>query len=981
MSGFRLPDGGLIDRAKPLRFRFDGRHYRGYEGDSLASALIANGVRVLGRSFRLHRPRGALAAGWEEANAFMRLDGSVAPDPNAPAPCVRLRDGLEARALNAWPSARFDLGALVQWAEPFLASGFYYKTFKWPTWRAYAWAIRRLAGLGVAPSKSEAARYAKRHAFCDVLIVGAGPAGLAAARELAASGKRVILVEQDWRLGGRLLSFSGAIEGQSAQAWIENAEAELEAASNVTILRATTAFGYYDHNLVSLYQRGETGREIDALRGRLWHVRAEAVILATGALERPMLFPDNDRPGVMLASAAQTYLNRYGVAPGRVGIVAAQDDSGYEVALDLMRKGVKISAIVDAREAHDAGETAREAEAMGARIILGGAITRVKGASGVKAVRVTQRDPNKANARRSLSLACDFVAMAGGWSPVAHLFSQSGGKLGFDAATNAFVPRQARQNTRCIGGASGCFSLTDALTQARAAASLPPETPTRSAPESLPSQTPKPHDLRRPHRVWVDFQNDVRVSDVRSAAQEGYRSVEHLKRYTTLGMAIDQGKTSNLNGVQVLAEALALPPGEVGVTTFRPPFTPVPFGIWAGQRRGALYRPLKHLPAEAAHKNSGAELRDYGGWIRPARYPERNEAEEASIRREAAHVRRAVGLYDASPLGKILVAGPDAAEFLNRLYVTDITTLKIGRARYTLMLGDDGGIRDDGIIVRLAETAFWVGTTSAKAAETARWLSQWLHCDWPALKLAIENVTEQWATMTIAGPRARDALAAFGLDLDLTDAALPHMAAIETQAMGAPCLIVRASYTGERSYEINIAADCAEDLWRRLMEAGAPVGIRPFGVEALMRLRLEKGFLHVGADTEPLTYPQDVGFGAVAARKPADFIGRRSISRANAAGRARRELVGVMSLRAKTPIACGAHVLAKSSAAPRARSQGFVTSSGYSPILERHIALALVEGGASRIGEQIVLFDDGERIPAQLCKPCFFDPRGERLNV
>jgi sarcosine oxidase subunit alpha len=926
MSGqsHRLPSGGRIDRGRPLRFTFDGRAYTGFDGDTLASALLANGVRVVGRSFRLHRARGVMSAGLEEPNAIVQVGRGALTEPNLKATEVLLYDGLEARAVNAWPNAAFDLAAVTGLFAPLLSPGFYYKTFLWPRWGFYSGLIRRMGGLGLAPREPDPSRYEKAFETCDVLVIGGGAAGLAAAVEAGADGARVILVDDKPELGGAAI-------GETDFAEVEQV---LGARPETRVLKRAVALGWYDHNLITVVEdlTGNPGP-----RQRFWKIRAGRVVLATGAYERPLVFPGNDRPGVMLAGAARAYALRFGVAAGRRAVVVTNNDQSYQTALDLLDAGVGVVALADLRP--EAGPLAEALRARGVQVLAGHGAVATHGGRGVKAIDLAPLD----GAGQRVRIACDLVCMSGGWNPVVHLFSQSGGSVTWDPASRAFVPLTWRQAGEATGDA--------------AAAKVPV-----GGPWSMAGDGP----------AFVDFQNDVTAGDIRSAAQEHYVSVEHLKRYTTLGMALDQGKTSNVNAIGVLSQILQKPEPRIGTTRFRPPFSPVTVGALAGRRLGDLFHGLRRLPAEAEHRTGGARLEDYGGWLRPAGYPLAGEAEETMIRREVSAVRKGVGLYDASPLGKLVVAGPDAAEFLQRIYANNLKTLAVGRCRYGLMLDEHGAVLDDGVVMRLAANRFLVGTTSGGAGRIGLWLEEWLQCEWPDLDVVVENVTSQWATVNLAGPQAGTILRALGLDAVINDQALSHMAFSDGLIDGAPCHIARVSFTGERSYEISVPADRGAALWRACLEAGAASGIVPFGVEALMRLRLEKGFLHVGVDTDPTTYPEDIGYGRVGRAKVEDFIGRRSTLRENAADR-RRRLVGVQSDRA---IGVGAHVLGADG-----MSQGWITSAGFSPTLGRYVALALVEEGASRHGETVTLFDRGARSEARLGPLCAYDPEGARLNA
>lgn len=974
----RLKQGGRIDRSRPIKFRFEGRELSGFEGDTLASALLANGERIVGRSFKYHRPRGVIADGVEESNAIVQLGTGALSEPNLKATLVPLREGLEARAVNAWPNVRFDVRAAIDLFHALLPAGFYYKTFMWPRWNLFSGAIRNVAGLGRAPKLADPSAYETRFAHCDVLVVGGGPAGIAAALTAGRSGARVMLVDDKGELGGSLLAAPEEIDGKPGLHWVSESATALGAMADVTVLSHTTAFGYYDHNLIALREM----RPVTA-RQRLWKVRARQVVIATGAFERPLVFPNNDRPGVMLASAARAYVNRFAVKPGDVAVIATNNDSAYAAALDLAAAGVTVAAILDSR-AEPKGARAAVAQVKGLRVLTGCVPVNVRGRGRVSALVYGKIDA-RGTVTTGGEIACDLVGMSGGWNPGVHLFSQSGGRLKFDAQLSAFVPDQWVQGGAAAGAALGVLSLGGAIESgARAGAEAARKTgftPEQPAPVNVPEikEDAVQEMWRVPveGRAWVDFLNDVTVGDIQLAARENYVSIEHLKRYTTTGMGVDQGKTSNVNAIGVLSEAIKMPIPEIGTTKFRPPFDPVTMGAIAGRRLGAFFHAVRKLPAHAAHEELGARIEDYGGWARPAFYPEVGENEESAVRREVAAVRNNVGVFDASPLGKIRVRGAGASEFLNRIYLNTITSIKTGNGRYVFMLREDGVVLDDGILLRLGQNDWLVGTTSGKANAVSLWLEEWSQCEWPDLPVAIENVTSAWATITLTGPKAREVLQALSPSMDLSDAAFPHLAFRDGTIAGVPTRIARVSFTGERSYEVNVPSDYGESLWRACLSSGEAHGIVPFGVEALMRLRLEKGYLHLGADTDVTTYPQDIGYGAIAAKKTGDFVGRRSTTRSDAARTDRRQFVGLEPLDPAQVIHPGGHVIGESDRV----SQGWVTSAGYSPTLKRHVALAMIAGGTARIGETVTIFDHGKTFKARIAEPCALDKEGARLNA
>ncbi len=976
---FRLPQGGRLDRGTTLRFSFDGREYEGFAGDTLASALLANGVRLVARSFKYHRPRGIMTAGAEEPNALVEVDrGDGRRTPNLRATQIELYDGLDARSQNRFPSLRFDVGAVNQLFSPLLSAGFYYKTFMWP---ASAWArlyepmIRAAAGLGRAPKAPDPDRYANRFAHCEVLVIGAGPAGIAAATAAAAGGARVILCDEQAELGGSLLGERTArIDGAPAADWLAEQLRKLLLCSNVTLLPRTTAFGYYAQNFVALAQR-----VADHLadpnparpRERLWQVRASEVVIAAGAIERPLVFPDNDRPGVMLADAARCYADRYGVGAGATAAVATCCDSGYRAALSLHAAGVKIAMIADLREAPD-GASVAAARASGLRVEPG---MQVLGTVGKQQLRGVDFGRG-ANRER---IACDLLCVNGGWTPSIHLFSQSRGRPRFDPELGAFVPGDAVQPQRSAGACRGLFGLAEAIAdgQAAGAAAAGVSTPRPVVVTDAPAcAVGNARVDQQSSRAFVDFQNDVTANDLLLATREGFRSIEHVKRYTTTGMAADQGKTSNMNALAAVANALRQPIPEIGLTTFRPPYTPVTFGTLAGYARGALFEPVRTTPMHAWAASHGAVFEDVGAWKRARYFPRTGEDLEASVRRECATVRASVGLFDGSTLGKIEVVGPDATEFMNRMYVNDWTRLAPGRCRYGVMLGENGFVLDDGVVGRLSANRFHVTTTTGGAARVLGLMEDYLQTEWPELQVWLTSVTEQWAVIAVQGPRAREVLAPL---IDGVDA-MPHMSVRTTTILGVSARLFRVSFSGELGFEINVPADFGTDVWEAVWQRVQQCGGTVYGTEAMHVLRAEKGFIIVGQETDGTVTPGDVGLDWAIGKSKRDFVGKRSLARPDMVRPDRRQLVGLLTADPRLVLDEGAQITEAKTVATGTPAMGHVTSSYGCSTLGRSIALALVAGGRARVGATLHVQLAAGGVAAEIVSPVFYDPAGARLD-
>ncbi|WP_454684314.1 sarcosine oxidase subunit alpha [Ancylobacter moscoviensis] len=1006
---FRTPAGGRIDRAAPVSFRFDGKTFTGYRGDTLASALIANGVHLVGRSFKYHRPRGFISAGSDEPNALVNVvrDGARQA-PNLRATQVEIYEGLKAESQNRWPSLGFDAGAVNDLFSPFLPSGFYYKTFMWPAgaWkRFYEPKIRAMAGLGVAPTLPDPDRYTQNYAHCDVLVVGAGPAGLAAALAAASSGAKVILVDEQAEFGGSLLSETTAIiEGKPTADWLADTLANLAAKDNVTLLPRTTAFGYFPHNLIALAERvtdhlATPGADLP--RERLWQVRAKEVVLATGALERPLVFPENDRPGVLLADSGRTYLNRYGVRPGERAVIFTACDAGYRAALDLKAGGVAIAAIADLRP-ELTGELPAHALKAGIDVRPSTVVTgtsgrlRVSGASLAKVKHGTVGP--------SESIACDVVLMSGGFTPSVHLFSQSRGKLVWDGAAGAYLPGTSVERERSAGASRGLSGLQrvleDGYAQGEAAAKA-----ARNFTSPARGQTPAPAESSRsipasaedlgtdgfigatPHsrnpafvKAFVDWQNDVTAKDIKLATREGFRSIEHVKRYTTTGMATDQGKTSNMNALGIVSEALDTPVPQIGLTTFRPPFTPTTFGIFAGEARGNLFDPLRKTAIHYWAAEHGAAFEDVSLWKRAHYFPRAGEDMHAAVARECKAVRASVGLFDASTLGKIEVVGPDAAEFMNRIYTNAWAKLEPGRLRYGVMLREDGFVMDDGVVGRLAPDRFHVTTTTGGAPRVLAHMEDYLQTEWPDLDVWLTSTTEQWAVIAVQGPKAREVIAPLIEGIDLSKEAFPHMSVREGRICGVPTRLFSVSFTGELGFEINVPAEYGRSVWEAVYAAGERFGITPYGTETMHVLRAEKGYIIVGQETDGTATPDDVGLGWAVGKAKKDFVGKRSLARAAFSAPDRKQLVGLRTTDPRVVLEEGAQIVTDPSAPIPVPMLGFVTSSYNSAVLGRSIALAMIKGGRARIGQKLTVPMETHAIEVEVVEPVFYDPKGERLN-
>lgn len=1003
MSTRLANQGRLINKDKSVSFTFNGKHLRGFEGDTLASALLANDQMLVGRSFKYHRPRGVVASGAEEPNGLVNLGKGAQFEPNQRVTTTELFEGLTATSQNHWPSLEFDVGAINTHLSRFLPAGFYYKMFMYPQsfWKhVYEPVIRKSAGLGKAPKDRDQDTYEHFNCHVDVLVVGGGIAGLAAAKAAGERGARVLLIEQTADWGGRAVVDMPTIDGMPVQEWINTTIEALENMTNVDMRLRCMGAGVYDHGYALAYERlTDHAPETEGPRHRLWRIRAKQIVTATGAIERPLSFAANDLPGVLLASAVRDYVVNYGVSIGDRTIVVTNSDDAYRTAIVLKEAGLDVPAIIDARTAAN-GALIDRARALGIRVEMGKGIAKVKGGKRVTGVALCAQAGEGAVLEE---IACDCVAMSGGWSPVVHLWSHCGGKLNWDAEQAMFRPDPDRAPTGANGApfvmtagiANGHLftaeAISDGWAAGRAAAKAAGHTKRGAqapmgedaiegpiSPVWLMPQGAS-HALRS--KAWLDFQNDVKVSDVQLAAQEGFESVEHAKRYTTLGMATDQGKLSNINGLAILSQSLNADIPNVGTTTFRPPYTPISMASIAGAARDELFQPVRMTPISDWSNANGADNEPVGQWRRPFAYVRAGESVHDAVNREVKNTRENLGLLDASTLGKLIVKGPDAGKFLDMMYTNMMSTLPVGKCRYGLMCSENGFLMDDGVVVRMAEDTWLCHTTTGGAEHIHAHMEDWLQCEWWDWKVYVANVTEQYAQIAVVGPNARKLLRKLG-GIDVSAEALPFMQWRAGKIGDFDARVFRISFSGELSYEIAVPAGQGAAFWAALMEAGEEFGIMPYGTETLHIMRAEKGFIMIGDETDGTVIPQDLNLQWALSKKKEDYLGKRAHTRSHMADPNRWKLVG-LETEDGSVLPDGSYALAEGENANGQRNtQGRVTSTYYSATLERGIAMGLVLKGPERMGEELEFNKvDGTTVRAKIVDPVFYDKEGEKQNV
>ena len=996
----RLFSGGIIDRTLPIKFKFNGKQYQGFKGDTLASALLANDIHLVGRSFKYHRPRGILTAGSEEPNAIVQLGVGARTEPNMRATEVELYDGLEASSQNCWPSVKFDVGSINNFLSRIFPAGFYYKTFMWPPslWLFYEHFIRRAAGLGKSPTEKNPDRYEQKFFYCDVMVVGGGVNGLAAAVSAARTGIDVLLVDEKPRLGGYIFNSDAKINGVSATIWIQETIDELESLDNVTVLKRTTAMGYYDYNYLTALEKvtnhlPELVKNIP--RERYWRIRSKKVILSQGAFERPLVFSGNDIPGVMMASAGQIYLKEYGVLSGKAVVLFTNNDHAYLSAVDFSKKGAKV-IVIDNRE-NISEELIGICNQLGIKIYSSHSIINTYGYQKVQSVEIQKVDSHTNKLLgSSIKLECDLVLMSGGWNPAVQLFSQSRGKLRYDQKINSFVPKEFIKNQKVIGCNNGEFNLYESIKNsyqagidiAKDLGKVSDESLTiNSAEEKIEFTESKvePYMIGKKKvthgsKHFVDFQNDVTASDIFIAQREGYISVEHTKRYTTTGMGTDQGKTSNVNALALMSHIHNKPVDQIGHTTFRPPFSPQTIGAIAGRNVDHLFDPERKTAIHNWHVKNGAKFEDVGQWKRPYYYPNKKENIHKSVNRECKAVRKSLGILDASTLGKIDLQGPDVSKFLNMIYTNAWSKLEIGSCRYGLMCNEHGMVFDDGVTTRVGKNHYHMTTTTGGAARVMSWLEEFLQTEWLDMQVFCTSVTEQWTVLSISGPNSRKFLSNL-TDIDLTKESFPFMKMKEGKVCGIDARVFRISFTGELSYEINVPSRYGLQVWNEFMSHGKQYNITSYGTETMHVLRAEKGFIIVGQDSDGSVTPKDLNMDWIVSKKKDDFLGKRSFSRLDTNRIDRKQLVGLLVNDKKTILPEGCYIVDEVKPRPPMEMIGHVSSSYFSPTNNYPIALALIKNGLNRMGDTVkVPLLNGKVVEATITDSIFYDKEGSKNN-
>jgi sarcosine oxidase subunit alpha len=999
-ENLRVKSSKFIDETTRVSFEFNGKNYYGYKGDTLASALIANGIHLVGRSFKYHRPRGIMTAGSEEPNAIVQLNGNSAlSEPNVRATEVEIYDGLEASSQNCWPSVNFDIGGINNFLSPLLPAGFYYKTFMWPAsfWEKYEYFIRKSAGLGKSPTKPDPDIYDHKYINCDVLVIGGGISGIMAAKTAAKNGLKTLLVEEKPNLGGSTIfqnSDQHKINNLASSSWLEKEISELENLENLEIKTRTSVAAFHGYNFLlareNLTDHLPSNERKNKIRQRLLKIRAKKVITATGSLERPMIFNNNDRPGILLSSAVKKYIDFYGVSCGEKNVLFTNNDSAYETALSLFKKGIEIRAIVDIRE-NPESKIIDEVESNGIKVYKSYTVVDTEGYKRINKISIMQLSKDGQSVVGSkINIDCDCLGISGGWTPAVHLFTQSGGKLKFRDEDQVFVPNIYPSKQISIGSCNGEFELDEILNI------IPSQLKNfleieKTEYENLSVEISKNLSKRN---IWllpsdkvlgktkpfVDYQNDATAKDIKLALREGFRSIEHVKRYTTTGMGTDQGKLGNMHALGIIAETAGVKMGELGTTTFRPPYTPLSFGTIVGRNVGEYFDIFRKTPMHEWHKENNAEFENVGQWKRAWYYPKNGEDMHQAVQRESKAARESAGILDASTLGKIDIQGTDASEFLNRVYTNAWSKLGIGKCRYGLMLNEDGMVYDDGVTTRLDENHYIMTTTTGGAANVMGKLEDYLQTEWPELDVYLTSVTDHYATVSVCGPNSKKIVSKVLPDLDLSDESFPHMSFKNSKIGNVKCRVMRISFTGEHSYEINIQANFGRSVWEKCMEAGKEFNITPYGTETMHLLRAEKGFIIVGQDTDATMTPIDLQMDWIVSKKKYDFIGKRSLYRSDTIREDRKQLVGLLTEDPKIVLEEGAQIVEDTNKKP-IEMLGHVTSSYYSPNLSKSIALGVVRGGKNMMGKKLFIPMENKIITVTVADPVFLDKENKRLNA
>ena len=996
---FRLSSGGSINRTERTSFKFNGKTLFGYKGDTLASALIANGVHLVGRSFKYHRPRGFLGCGSEEPNAIVQiLKNKARTEPNIRATQIEIFEGFEAKSQNCWPSVNFDIGEINSLFSPILPAGFYYKTFMWPAnlWEKYEYFIRKSAGLGFSPTQRDPDLYDHKYYHCDVLIVGSGPAGLAAALVAVKSGKKVLLVDEKPEHGGSLIGSDNevtSINNETPKEWINKTYLDLLKNKNIKILNRTSVAAYHNYNYLIMMQNltdhlNEKEKK-NKIRQRLWKVRAKKVILATGSIERTMVFDCNDRPGIMLSSAVRKYLNHYAVKCGNNAVIFANNDDAYETALSLHNKGVKIEAIIDIREGSQ-GDLVKRCKDLGLKIMWKHAVISTRGNKKINKVFVMKLSNNNNSViGKKIVIECDLMCVSGGYTPTVHLFTQSGGKLLYDEKKHYFYPGKSALKQISVGSCAGIFNLKKIIQDTNTKVNHFLKTDIKN--EIIVSD----HKTGEFENIWlvpsskidgktksfVDFQNDSTSNDIKLALREGFKSIEHVKRYTTTGMATDQGKIANMHALGIISEHTKTKMGELGTTTFRPPYTPLTFGALVGRNVKKFFDITRKTPMHSWHKKNNAKFEDVGQWKRAWYYPNNKENMYEAVQRESKAARENAGILDASTLGKIDIQGSDANEFLNRIYTNAWSKLDIGKCRYGLMLNEDGMVYDDGVTTRLGENHYIMTTTTGGAAAVMSKLEDYLQTEWPELKVYLTSVTDHFATVSVSGPKSKKILEKVVKNINFEDLNFPHMSFKEGIIDNIKCRVMRISFTGELSYEINIQANYGKAVWKKCMEAGKEFKITPYGTESMHLLRAEKGFVIVGQETDGTITPIDLQMDWIVSKKKYDFIGKRSLYRSDTMKEGRKQMVGLLTKDPNEVLEEGAQIVDEVKKSPPMNMLGHVTSSYFSPNLKKSIALAVIKNGKNLNGKKLYVPMKDKTIEVTVSDTIFIDKEGKKLNA